>query len=174
MAMQSISRVYVQYFNQSYKQTGTLWEERYKATLIDSDAYAFTCYRYTELNPVRAEMIVHPGEYPWSSFRYNALGMSNPILTPHYLYHALGSTVQIRQENYLRLFDTHIPLETIENIREMTNKAWVLGSELFKQKIPSELQRPLTACSIWGDRKSQDFHHNRNNPTQTSSIKKAQ
>jgi putative transposase len=119
-------------------------------------------------------MVEHPGEYPWSSFSHNALGMSNPILTPHYLYQALGNSEQIRQENYLRLFDTHIPLETLENIREMTNKAWVLGSDLFKQKIQNELQRPVTACSKGGDRKSQDFHLNRNNSTQAISIKKVQ
>ncbi|WP_228766890.1 transposase [Thiomicrorhabdus heinhorstiae] len=73
-AMQMIGRYYVQYFNHTYQRTGTLWEGRYKATLIDSEAYALSCYRYIELNPVRADMVSHPAEYPWSSYRYNALG----------------------------------------------------------------------------------------------------
>src|ERR1017187_9011678 len=70
--MQSIGRRYVQYFNHVYGRTGTLWEGRYKSTLIDSERYLLTCMRYIELNPVRAEMLAHPGDYPWSSYRANA------------------------------------------------------------------------------------------------------
>ena len=73
-AMQSVGRRYVQYFNTTYQRTGTLWEGRYKATLIDSENYLFTCSRYIELNPVRANMVNHPSEYMWSSYRANALG----------------------------------------------------------------------------------------------------
>ena len=72
--IQMLGRYYVQYFNYTYKRTGTLWEGRYKATLIDSEVYALVCYRYIELNPVRAEMVGHPAAYPWSSYPYNALG----------------------------------------------------------------------------------------------------
>lgn len=72
--MQSLGRRYVQYFNYRYRRTGTLWEGRYRATLIDAESYLLTCYRYIELNPVRAGMVSHPGDYPWSSYRSNALG----------------------------------------------------------------------------------------------------
>jgi putative transposase len=72
--IQMLGRYYVQYFNSTYRRSGTLWEGRYKASLIDSDTYALTCYRYIELNPVRANMVAHPAEYPWSSYRGNALG----------------------------------------------------------------------------------------------------
>ncbi|MEZ0122918.1 MAG: transposase [Candidatus Reddybacter sp.] len=72
--LQSVGRRYVQYFNHSYRRTGTLWEGRYKATLIDSECYLLTCMRYIELNPLRANMVVHPNEYPWSSYRVNAEG----------------------------------------------------------------------------------------------------
>lgn len=78
--MQMIGRYYVQYFNHSYKRTGTLWEGWYKATLIDSEQYALTCYRYIELNPVRAQMVRHLAEYPWSSYRHNALNETNAII----------------------------------------------------------------------------------------------
>ena len=71
--MQYIGRYYVQYFNFQYQRTGTLWEGRYKATLLDSEGYLLTCSRYIELNPVRADMVKNPSEYPWSSFHYNAL-----------------------------------------------------------------------------------------------------
>jgi len=72
--MQSVGRYYVQYFNYQYRRTGTLWEGRYKATLLDSESYLLTCYRYIELNPVRAAMIEHPSQYRWSSYHFNARG----------------------------------------------------------------------------------------------------
>ena len=90
-AIQMLGRYYVQYFNYSYKRTGTLWEGRYKAALIDSEHYLLTCYRYIELNPVRAEgMVEHPSEYPWSSYRHNALGEPNGLLTAQREYRRLG------------------------------------------------------------------------------------
>ena len=71
--MQTLGRYYVQYFNDRYQRTGTLWEGRYKATLIDTEQYLLTCMRYIELNPVRAKnMAKHASEYPWSSYRCNA------------------------------------------------------------------------------------------------------
>ena len=83
-SLQMLGRYYVQYFNHTYQRTGTLWEGRYKATLIDSERYLLTCYRYIELNPVRAEgMVDHPSEYPWSSYRYNVVGESDPLVVPH-------------------------------------------------------------------------------------------
>lgn len=99
--MQMLGRYYVQYFNCSYKRTGTLWEGRYKASLVDSEAFALTCYRYIELNPVRANMVTHPAEYPWSSYRQNALGLEDKLVTSHYLYDALGNSD--RRVNGVRL-----------------------------------------------------------------------
>ena len=84
--MQSLGRSYVQYFNFRYRRSGTLWEGRYKATLLDSESYLLTCSRYIELNPVRAQMVKDPGEYPWSSFGFNALGQADNLITPHAVY----------------------------------------------------------------------------------------
>ena len=80
--MQSVGRRYVQYFNWNYKRTGTLWEGRYKATLIDTKRYLLTCYRYIELNPVRANMVTQPEAYRWSSFRFNAHVIPDDLVTP--------------------------------------------------------------------------------------------
>ena len=88
--IQMIGRYYVQYFNFTYERTGTLWEGRYKATLIDSEQYLLTCYRYIELNPVRAKMVGAPEEYPWSSYHANGLGKQNELISPHATYRALG------------------------------------------------------------------------------------
>ncbi len=143
--IQMLGRYYVQYFNSSYHRTGTLWEGRYKAALIDSDLYALTCYRYIELNPVRGGMVNHPAEYPWSSYRYNALGdadgFATEMLNPHRLYQIMGNTPAERQSAYRALFDSQIPNAKVEEIREMTNKAWVLGGERFKAEIEGILNR---------------------------------
>jgi putative transposase len=153
-AMQMLGRYYVQYFNYNYERTGTLWEGRYKAALIDSDNYALTCYRYIELNPVRADMVGHPGEYPWSSYRHNALGEENNLIVHHPLYQTLDKTNELRQKAYRTLFRARIPIRTLEEIRAATNKAWVLGSDHFKDKIESKLNRPARPSQKGGDRKS--------------------
>jgi len=156
--MQMVGRYYVQYFNYTYERTGTLWEGRYKATLIDSEMYALTCYRYIELNPVRAQgMAKHPGEYPWSSYRYNALGQANTLVVPHSLYNALGTTSEERQTAYRTLFKAHVPESTLDEIRMATNKAWVLGNDYFKDSIEQQINRQAKPKDKGGDRKSKKY-----------------
>jgi len=155
--MQMLGRYYVQYFNYTYKRSGTLWEGRYKASLIDSDAYALLCYRYIELNPVRANMVQHPSEYPWSSYRVNALGQYDALVTPHTMYYTLGHDETSRQTQYRSLFTAQIDEISLVQMREATNKAWVLGSEHFKQKIANQLNRRTDKLAKGGDRKSDEF-----------------
>lgn len=133
--MQSVGRRYVQYFNYTYDRTGTLWEGRYKATLIDSERYLLTCMRYIELNPVRAGMVNHPADYPWSSYQCNAQGGENLVVTPHLLYRRLDRDTKTRQSAYRQLFRAQIAKAEVDVIREATNKAWVLGNERFREKI---------------------------------------
>jgi putative transposase len=107
--------MYVQYFNYSYECTGTLLEGHYKASLIDS--YALICYRYIELNPVRADMVDHPSEYPWVSYRHNALGEEYELVMHHHLHQTLGRTDEQRKKAYRTLFRVRIPHRTLEEIR---------------------------------------------------------
>lgn len=163
-AMQMIGRYYVQYFNKTYNRTGTLWEGRYKATLIDSEAYALTCYRYIEMNPVRAQsMAGHPAEYPWSSYRSNALGEASSLLMPHLMYEHLGNTPTQRQHAYRELFTTMLDTTTLDEIRQATNKSWVLGSDYFKEKIAAQLDRPVAPAEKGGDRKSKQYREMKTN-----------
>lgn len=155
--MQMLGRYYVQYFNYSYKRTGTLWEGRYKASLVDSEAFALTCYRYIELNPVRANMVTHPAEYPWSSYRQNALGLEDKLVTSHYLYDALGNSDEARQMHYRALFESHVDNKTIDEIRHCANKSWALGSDYFIAKIESQLNRRAKPNARGGDRRSNEF-----------------
>ncbi len=158
--MQMLGRYYVQYYTYTYQRTGTLWEGRYKATLIDTEQYLLTCMRYIELNPVRAEgMAKHPAEYPWSSYRYHALGQTDNLVTPHREYQRLGKSDEERQSAYRQLFRAHISEMTLAEIREATNKAWVLGSERFKRRMEKKLDRQTVSRGRGGDRKSAAYRH---------------
>jgi putative transposase len=155
--MQMLGRYYVQYFNYCYQRTGTLWEGRYKATLIDSEAYLLTCMRYIELNPVRAGMVIDPADYPWSSYHYNALGQPNDLVVPYPEYLRLGESNEARQASCCDLFKHQLSENSITEIREATNKAWVLGNARFKQSIQEQLGRRVEPKARGGDRKSEQF-----------------
>ncbi len=133
--LQSVGRRYVQYFNYAYIRTGTSWEGRYKAAVIDSDRYLLACMRYIELNPVRAGMVAHPREHPWSSYAATALGKENKLVRAHTLYRQLGANESARQSTYRQLFRAAIGRADLEAIRESTNKGWVLGNDRFREKI---------------------------------------
>jgi putative transposase len=113
--------------------------------------------RYIELNPIRADMVKHPSEYPYSSYRHNAVGKDNPIITPHTLYQRLGKTPEQRQQSYRALFKNKLDERTLEDIRTATNKAWVLGNDRFKCKIEKLTQRQTRPKPRGGDHKSEEF-----------------
>ena len=133
--MQQIGRGYVGYFNATHHRTGTLWEGRFKSSLVDSDGYLLTCYRYVEMNPVRAAMVGDPGEYRWSSYTCNALGDSDPIVTPHTHYLALGRNDSERCETYRELVRLSISDDDLQAIRNHVQQQRVLGSSRFQAAI---------------------------------------
>jgi putative transposase len=155
--MQSLGRCYVQHVNFNYHRTGTLWEGRYRATLLDSERYLLCCQRYIELNPVRAGMVKHPGEYPWSSYCCNALGEPDSLVSGHGLYGRLGENPEERQQAYRALFAHEIGEEVLEQIREATNKAWVLGDQRFRDQIQAQLRRRVAPKAKGGDRRSKNY-----------------
>jgi putative transposase len=155
--MQAQGRKYVQYFNYTHDRTGTLWEGRYKSTLVDADNYLLTVYRYIELNPVRAGMVSHASEYPWSSYQGNALGKPIQLLTPHTLYSRLGKTEVERKSAYRALFRGKMPERDLVAIRESTNKEWVLGDDRFKAQIEAKTGHRSAPLGRGGDRKSAAF-----------------
>jgi putative transposase len=133
--MVSLGRRYVPYINASYQRSGTLWEGRYKSSLIQSEAYLLACMRYIELNPVRAGMCTDPAHYRWSSYRANALGDSAPLLTPHPLYATLGHDAASRLTAYRELFKQVLPDKTIDDIRLALNQTQPLGNSRFFDAI---------------------------------------
>ena len=160
LLMQFLGRYYVRYINQKYQRSGTLWEGRYKSTLIDSEQYLMTVSRYIELNPVRAEMVEQPGEYPWSSFRGNALGTPIKLITPHDVYQALAKTDKTRQKRYLALFEKTLSEYSLEEIRQSVNRGWVLGNTKFKKQVEKKSGRRVSPSPRGGDRKSAAYKKN--------------
>ena len=135
---QSAGRKYVQYFNYTYGRSGTLWEGRYRATVVDSEHYLLSIMRYIELNPVRAGMVPHPRDYPWSSHRRYAYGDSganlNWLIEPDQYLH-LERTVEARQQAYRDLFKSGIDPDELAAIRDSAHKGWALGDERFREMI---------------------------------------
>jgi len=138
--MQSIGRHYVPYINHSYGRSGTLWEGRYKGSLVDAEDYLLTCMRYIELNPVRADMVAHPREYRYSSYRANAEGRRSELVSPHPLYLALSTDEGERRQRYRALFQAHIDEATLSAIRATSQTGTPLGKERFKEHIEQALQ----------------------------------
>jgi REP-associated tyrosine transposase len=133
--LQSLGRKYVQYYNAKYQGSGTLWEGRYRATVLDSKEYLLTCSRYIELEPVRTGMVKHPREYDWGSYGHNAMGLEDPLITEHRLYSQLATSEQQSYQVYRSLFKKRISADELETIREATDKGWALGNSKFVKKI---------------------------------------
>jgi len=81
--MQAVGRRYVRYFNDTHGRTGTLWEGRYKSTLVQAERYLLACMVYIDLNPVRAGIVATAAEFAWSSHRSYVGQGSDRLVTPH-------------------------------------------------------------------------------------------
>ena len=132
---QSIGRNYVQYFNECHGGSGTLWEGRYRATVIDASNYMLTCCRYIEQNPVRNGLVKNARDYRWSSYTHNALGQFDEMINVSEEYRSLGNSDKERASAYRALFKQKLDTETIQQITDATLKGWVLGDNKFARKI---------------------------------------
>lgn len=138
--MQYIGRHYVPYINHTYGTSGSIWEGRYKASLIHDEEYLLTCMRYIELNPTRANMVRSPGQYRWSSYRHNGQGKDDKLVTPHAMYQSLGKTDPVRIAAYKVLFQAHLDKGALEEIRAAWQTGTPLGSDVFRQQIEAKLK----------------------------------
>jgi putative transposase len=139
--MKQFGQRYAQYFNRAHGRVGSLWQGRFHSCMVDGESYLLTCHRYIECNPVRAGMVTHPADYPWSSHRHNALGLADPLVSAHPVFETMAPDEDARRLAYRELFAQPIPGSTLEEIRTMTNSGFALGSPAFKQGIASVLHR---------------------------------
>jgi putative transposase len=142
--MQRLGRRYVVRFNARYRRTGTLWEGRFKTSLIDGGRYLLTCHRYIERNPLRAALVTHPAKYHWSSYRHNALGDSDRLVTPHPSYLRLGPDSATRQSAYRALVTDPLAEADLANIRIHVRQQKALGSSRFQAEVEALLERNVT------------------------------
>jgi len=142
--MKHLAQAYVQYVNRRYRRSGTLWEGRFRSCLVDSKGYLLACSRYIEVNPVRAGMVRHPRDYPWSSYRANAEDKADARITPHECYLALAHEPAARREAYRELCRAGLDEETLEEIRLATNGGFVLGRRRFQDQVARTLGRRVT------------------------------
>lgn len=133
--MRSVGERYVRYFNKKYERTGTLWDGRYRSCLVHEESYLMVCYRYVELNPVRAGMVADPALYRWSSYRANALSESDDIVRPHPLYDAMGHDARQRQKSYRDLVGEAIAEDQFALLRDATNNNYACGSLRFRRDM---------------------------------------
>jgi putative transposase len=133
--MQYLGRLYVRYFNFQYGRSGTLFEGRFRSNPVQSNNYLLACYRYIELNPVRAGLVRDPANYVWSSYQANALGQSVQIWSPHDEYLSLGGSKDQRQKAYRKLFKNCAGSEYITEIRHALNTGLVLGNDRFRDEV---------------------------------------
>ena len=139
--MRHVNQRYSQYVNRRYQRAGSLWQGRFKASIVDSAEYFFTCQRYIELNPVRAGMVQGPSEYAWSSFKSNAEGYPSTFVKPHGRYLGLGSNAPERQFAYRSLFENPISAEDLALIRAAVLRGKPVGGANFASDVLARLAK---------------------------------
>ncbi|VAW89894.1 Transposase and inactivated derivatives [hydrothermal vent metagenome] len=135
--MRVVGSRYAQYINKTYGRTGTLWEGRHRASLVQTGRYLLICMRYIELNPVRADMVARPEEYQWSSYGINAWGGSS-WLQPHEEYLRLGQENSERCYAYRELFRNQLSEEDLHVIRKAAHYCQPIGDNLFRQQLEQQ------------------------------------
>jgi putative transposase len=131
-AMQAVGRRYVAHFNRRYARRGTLWEGRYRATVIEAERFFLLASRVVELAPVRSHLVAAPEDYRWSSFRHHIGLTVDSLITDHPLYWALGNTPFERQRAYRELCEQPLDERETSQLMQATLKGWVLGSETWR------------------------------------------
>ncbi len=163
--LQRTSRYYVQHFNQRYQHHGSIWQGRYRATLVDDEHYGLSCMRYIEYNPVRAGLVEDPAAYPWSSYGANGLGEHSDLISECDAYLKLGASHKHRAERYRQICTYPLSETELQAIRDNTNKAWVLGSDEFKERIAGHINRRTDPKPRGGDHRSALYQQQRQQQT---------
>lgn len=139
LLMKNLGQRYVQGINQRLERSGTLWEGRFHSCLVTSENYVLACYRYIELNPVRAGIVAFPGHYRWSSYRANAEGKPSGVIQAHPVYQGLGVELQQRSCAYKSLCEESVPNSVVEEIRKATRVGCAIGTRRRQRGRPSKL-----------------------------------
>lgn len=155
-AMQAVGRRYVAHFNRRYGRRGTLWEGRYRATVIEAERYFMLCSRLVELSPVRERLVSSVDAYPWSSYQHHVGLTLDSLITDHPLYWALGNTPFARQHVYKELCEQALDENAVNELQQATLKGWVLGSESWRDWAAQQANRRVSPLPRGRPRKTRD------------------
>ena len=144
LMMQAVGRRYVQYFNRRHQRSGTLWEGRYKSTVVDTDQYLLACMAYIDLNPVRAGLVSKASDYRWSSYSHYAGLGNDKLISPHALCWALGNTPFAREAAYVEMVGRGIGADQQQAISESLLKGWALGPTKFVTDLQKKTRRRIS------------------------------
>lgn len=142
--LQAIGRRYVRYFNDAQGRTGTLWDGRYRSTVLQPETYLLPCMAYIDLNPLRSHLAPHVSEYPWSSHRHYIGHHIDKLVTPHAQFWGLGNTPFAREAAYADLISAGLPAQQVNALTDSTLKGWALGDASFLQNLQKETPRRLS------------------------------
>ena len=142
--MQAVGRRYVRYFNQRQGRTGTLWEGRYKSTLIQAERHLLACMAYIDLNPVRAGIALEPGDYPWSSHGHYVGLRNDRLVSPHPIYWELGNTPFARDAAYADLVRAGISVQQQRALTDSALRGWALGEADYVADLQRRTQRRVS------------------------------
>ena len=142
--MQALGRQYVAAFNRRHGRRGTLWEGRFRATVIEPQRYLLACMTYIEQHPVRLGLVTEPTDYVWSSHAHHRGLRNDPVVSDHSLFWALGNTPFDREARYCALLEQGLSSLQLGAITEATRKGWALGSEGFLSSLAEDSPRRLS------------------------------
>ena len=145
LMMQAVGRSYVRYFNDLHGRSGTLWEGRYRSTLIQTDSYLLVCMAYIDLNPVRAAMVLEPADYPWSSHRHYAGVEPDRLVTPHALFWGLANTPFARESAYVDRVRQGVSQSQTDALTRSALSGWALGDSNFVAELQKKTERRVQA-----------------------------
>jgi putative transposase len=152
--MQRLGRYYVPWYNARYQRSGTLFQGRFKTSLIDAAAYFLKCSHFVEFNPVRTHVVSDVLDYPWSSYHHHAGIRPDPVITDHALYWALGNTPFQREAAYIELSRRQLPEREYALIEAAVLKGWPLASDAFKAHLQETIKRQVLPAKRGRPRKT--------------------
>ncbi len=141
--MQRVGRYYVPYYNKKYGRSGSLWQGRFKTSLVEAQRYFLVCSRFIELNPVRSGVMSNPLDYPWSSYAHHAGARPDALITDHAEYWALGNTPFQREAAYIELAERALTNADLSTLNATLLKGWPLGSDSFKLELQNKAKRQV-------------------------------
>jgi putative transposase len=142
--MQAVGRRYVRFFNRRQARTGTLWEGRYRSTIIQAERYLLACMVYIDLNPVRAGMVDAPESYPWSSHGHYVSGRPDRLVTPHPIWWELGNTPFAREAAYRELVHAGLSGAQQQALTDSALRGWALGDAAYVADLQRRTERRVS------------------------------